>query len=513
MKNKAEIINDDTDIFNDYFENMNLDADMESFYNLMDDPKLDDEYQKRTNLNKLRTENHRRYHNIRISKLENLTYDFNYIIRDTLNLYRIIDSKRLLAHTYEKALNTKAILDKVYRNLGRLDRIVKGTLKDLIKRNDEIQEKLSVDYFNKFNLISTDKKLLMVIYNKLLLIDPIISGDSYDNLEIQIKRNKYITEILKILGMDAEKLCISEGKKLEELNEEIKNKITEYNNSINYLEDLIQEKSKYSENFIKFKNYFNTMIAYDDTNYEKANDAYEFLFDDENLKLSLKKYEELFIEEREKTKKEEKFIYEKFGIKNAKKSLEYIKNNYIDKLDEESKNVIEHISSKIESDKYDLSQVEQALGLIVKDIWENTVTSVYSYNPKEDYCFLCSNSAFIDDKYQAILITKNEINKVNNYADYQIGFICSYNDNLLYMTDNEDINTVNYNDLSNLKTPIQVEQEFINFRICNRIALNGYKTTLEAVYYIDDGSKEKYIKALDLANMYKLPLIIIKKDN
>lgn len=513
MKVKSETTYNDKDIFNEYFENMNLDLDMKSFYDFMNDSKLTDEYEKRTKLNKLRTENHRRYHNIRISKLENLTFDFNYIIRDTLNLYKTIDSKRLLFHTIEKAENTKAILNKIYRNLGRLDRIVKSTLKDLITRNDEIEQKLNLEYFNKFKLNSTDKKLLNIIYNKLLLIDPLISGDAYDNLEIQITRNKYITDILKILGMDARKICISEGERLKKLNEDIKEKIKEYKNTINYLEDLMQENSKYSEQFIKFKNYFSTMIAYDDRDFNKANDVYEFLYENENLKSSINKYEELFIEERERIRKEENFIYEKFGIKNAKKSLEYIKNNYMSKLDEESKSVIEHIFDKINLDKYDLKQIEKALGLIVKDIWRKSITNIYEYNPKEDYCFLCSNSAFIDDKYQAILITKNEINKVDNYYDYQIGFICNYDDNLLYMTDNENINTVKFNDLSNLKTPIQIEQEFTNFRICNRIALSGYKTNFEAVYYIDDKNKEKYIQALDLANSYKLPLIVIRKDN
>lgn len=510
---KAETMHDDADIFNEYFENMNLDADMESFYNLIDDPKLVDEYQKRTKLNKLRIENHRRYHNIRISKLENLTYDFNYIIRDTLNLYKTIDARRLLAHTYEKAENTKLILNKIYRNLNRLDRIVKNTLNDLIKRNDEIEKKLSVEYFNNFKLKSTDKKILMIIYNKLLLIDPIVSGDSYDNLDVQMKRNKYITDIFKILGMDVKELCISEDEKLKDLNKKINDKILEYKDKIIYLEDLIQENSRYSDNFNKFRNHFNSMIAYDDSDYDSTKNIYEFLYNDDNLKLSIKKYEELFIDERENNRKEENFVYEKFGIKNAKSSLEYIKKNYLDSLDKESKDVIEHISNKIESGKYDLVQVEKALSVIVKDIWKKSITDVYFYNPKENYCFLCSNNAFIDEKYQAILITKNEINKVNNYFDYQIGFICCYNDNLLYMTDNEDINSVSFNDLSNLKTPIQIEQEFINFRICNRIALDGRKTSFEAVYYINDGNKEKYTHAVELANTYKLPLIVIKKDN
>ena len=75
--------------------------------------------------------------------------------------------------------------------------------------------------------------------------------------------------------------------------------------------------------------------------------------------------------------------------------------------------------------------------------------------------------------------------------------------------------SVSNEDLSNLKTPLQLEEEFISFKVCNRIALDGYRTKIQAVYLIDDGNSIKYDKALELANMYKLPLIILdkKKNN
>ena len=72
--------------------------------------------------------------------------------------------------------------------------------------------------------------------------------------------------------------------------------------------------------------------------------------------------------------------------------------------------------------------------------------------------------------------------------------------------------TVDSDDMSDLKTPLQLEEEFINFKICNRIALNGYQTKITAVYIINDGDKNKYTKAIELANMYKLPLIELYKD-
>ena len=105
------------------------------------------------------------------------------------------------------------------------------------------------------------------------------------------------------------------------------------------------------------------------------------------------------------------------------------------------------------------------------------------------------------------------LNRVTDYLNYQIGFICDYNDNILYITENEDIMSVNHEDMSNLKSPKQIEQEFINFKVCNRLALNGYITKIKAVYLINDGNMSKYKKAVELANQYKLPLIVLKKDN
>lgn len=510
---KAETLYNSDDLFNEYFENMDLDSDMASLYELMGDQRLKDEYDKRSKLNKLRTENHKRYHNIKISKLQDITYDFDNIIRDTLTLYNVIDSKRLLVQTEEKAQNTKSILNKIYRNLNRLDKIVRSTLRELVSKNDERQAKFSLEYFNDFDLDENVRKNLISKYNKLLLLDPVVVGDAYSILETQIIRNKYINDILEILKVDDSGIYLLEkDDDLKEINEKINLQIGKFRSKINYLDDLIPTNSKYIENFNSFKGFFNKLIAYDDSNYNSAKDTYEILYDESKMDASIDKYEALFIEEIDKTRKEQKFVYEKFGIKNLRKSLDYISSNYMDILDKESKKVIEYIYSKLNSGKYDLKQVGQALSLIVKDIWKNTITNVYSYNPSDDYYFLCSNREFIDEKHQTILITKNEINKVDNYADYQIGFICSYNDNILYITENEDIMTVDYDDLSNLKTPVQIEQEFINFRICNRIALNGYQTKFEAVYFIDDGNAELYDNAIKLANTYNLPLIRIKKD-
>ena len=160
---------------------------------------------------------------------------------------------------------------------------------------------------------------------------------------------------------------------------------------------------------------------------------------------------------------------------------------------------------------YDAKNANKALKIIVDDIWRNTITDVSKFDITKDYCFLCTNNPFIDEKYQAILITNKEIQKVTNYEDYQIGFICGYDSNVLYVTENDDIMSVQYDDMSYLKTPKQIEDEFINFKVCNRIALNGFKTVLQAVYIIDDDDEVKLKKAIDLSESYELPLIKIRK--
>lgn len=509
-----ETLDSTNDLFDDYFENMDLDADIRKLYELIDDDELQDEFEKNAKLTKLRNQNHKRYYDINISKLQHLPYDLDDIIKEVLKLYSFIDSKQLLTCDLNTAENTKKILDSICRKLNKLDRLVSSTLIDITKKNDERQSKFSPEYFKNLDIDEPIKKDLLERYNKLVLYNSVITKDIYEDLKRQIVRTEALNDILKILHIEEEhRISISKKEKLEELNKKINVEISKYKEKLNYLDDLIMEGSKYTEEFNNFKNFCNKIIAYDDNSYENAKQTYEILSDDSRFKISISQFEELFIKEREDTKKEEIFVYEKFGIKNIKTSLNYITANYMDTLDDESKNIIEYIYEKINSNNYDLDQIGKALSLIVRDIWKKTITDVYEYRPDENYYFICSNNQFRDPKYQAILITKNEINRVNDYDDYQIGFICGYNDNIMYITENNDIMTVNHDDLSNLKTPLQLEQEFMNFRVCNRIALNGYQTRIEAVYYINDGNKELYNKALELANMYSLPLIELKKDN
>ena len=503
----------DNSSFDYSFESLDLNKEIEKLYEIMDDD-MQDKIEEKLYISKLRNDNYRRYYEIKVSKFIGLPNDFDEIVEDILNLHKCINSKNILSLDEEKSNELKQLLDNIYKRISRLDQMINTSLKEITKKNNEKQSKFSMNYFNNLNIDQKLRKTLLEKYNDLVLYSSVFTYDIYEDLKRQINRESYINDINKLLNIEEEKkINLEKQDKLKILNDKINKEILKYKDKIHYLEDLMPENSKHLKEFENFKNICNKLIAYDDTSYEQTKQTYDILTDETKFNNYIKSFEELFVQEVDDKQKEEKFIYEKVGIKNLRNSLNYITANYMDKLDEENKNIVSYIFEKLNNDNYDLDDLSQALGLVVRNIWKETMTDIYKFNPKEDYYFICSNNQFIDEKYQTILITKKSLDRVTDYEDYQIGFICNYNDNILYITENEDIMSVNSDDMSYLKTPLQLEQEFMNFKVCNRIALNGFKTKVEAVYYINDGNMDKYKKAIELANMYKLPLIELKKDN
>lgn len=505
----------ETDVFFDnYFDNMDLNKDLEKFYQFINNDDLNEEYEQNIKLSKIRNRNYKQYSLINILKYKDLPESFQEITHEILNLYNFINSGEILTADYSYSINISKILEKIFIKIEKLENTIKIYLEEITKRNDEKQLKFNIEYFNNLVLDEEIKKIIIKKYNDLVIFNSYIAKDMYDDVKMQKKREEYITEIFNLMNVKTvSKPQEKQEDKLEKLNKKIKEIMLKNSQEIQYLEDIIPEKSKYLIEFESFKNYYNSLIAYDDTNYEKTKQISEVLNDKDKFKNYIKYFEDKFVDEIINNQKEENFVYEKFGIKNLKNSLNYIAANYIDKLEESEKLIVEKIFNKLNSGNYDLNDLNHNLRFIVKKIWKTTTTDVYNYNPNEDYYFICSNNQFIDEKYQTILITKKSINRVDDYKDYQIGFICGYNDNILYITENEDIMSVDYDDMSDLKTPLQLEQEFINFTVCNRIALNGYKTKIQAVYFINDGNMKKYRKAVELANIYNLPLIEFRKDN
>ena len=505
-----EPLYDNSTLLENTFTNLELDLDFEKIYNVVDDEKLRRDLKEKKDLDNIRNENYKRYNEIDILKYEDLPDEFKNVSKEIIHLYNRINIKKMLTDNYEESINNRAILDNIYKLIIRLDHMVNLYVNELTIDNDEKQKRFDRVYFNSLNIDEKSKGNLINKYEDLILYSSRISKDLYEELHIQENREKYICEILDLIS---EKESINDSfnsnNALKKLNNLIQNQIKKYNDIIQYLVDLIPENSKYTRDFNEFRDLFNKIIAYDSTNLEVARQTYDILTDVKFIG-RINSFEQYFIDERLYLKKEEEFVYKKTGIKNIKKTLKYIDNYYKDALSLNYLNLFNYVVDKLNGGNYALNDLNYKLKCVVRNIWSKTITDVYNYNPNNNYCFICSNNQFIDEEYQAILITKNELEKTDIYEDYQIGFICKYNDNILCITENENTVDSIIDDMSDLKTPIQLEQEFIDFKVCNRIILNGYKTKIVGVYFINDGDKNKYLKALELANDYKLPLIDLK---
>jgi len=500
---------DSNDIFDNYFDTINLNEELKMFYEFLNEEELTEHLEEETLLTDKRNENYKRYNDINISCLENLYEDFENIVKEIKKIYSFISGERLLNDDMEQAIENKKILDFIYYYLARLEKMVNEELNLLEQENDIRQQKIKDYDYSKLN--NKTLQLILDRYNELVLFNSKLENSVFENYNRQVQRKKRLNELYKLINIELldTKDSVDEKKHLDkEINKEISN----INNKILYLEDIIPFKSKYKQEFEVFKKYFSELKAYDDEDYTDLSRLHYNLCEDLKIKSVLDYFEDMFIKENELIKREEKFIYEKSGIKNLNKSLDYISANYMDLLFDYEKEIINNVYSELSNSEYDITNLYKNLRQVVNSIWERTLTKVDLYKQDEDFCFICSNNQFIDEKYQTILITKKMLDRVEDYSDYQIGFVCNFNKNILYVTENDDIMSADYNDMSNVKTPKQIEQEFINFKICNTIALNGFLTKIEAVYYIKDDNPKIYEKALELSNMYNLPLIELKKD-
>ena len=503
----------ENDILNKYFANLNLDGELNDIslqYNVEDEK----EFNKKVYLNELRSDNHYRYYNVDFVKLDDLTEDINVYVRSIKDLYKLIDPKVLLTENEIQAEQHKVVIDKIYDYLSIIDEKVDNSLKELTPNNNVKQSKLSIELFKKAGVSSKTLNELIDLYSELVIVSSKLENDKYIDLKNQIKRKRNISKIYNLLNVKEPKIIdIDKCEEIDSINAKIDLAHRKYMDKIQYLGDIIPKGKEFKTRFGKLRNNILVLFSYDDRNILSARKVWSKLQNTKKIDDEIKDLEDIFIDEIERVKKEREFVFDKVGTKNIKRTLDYINVYYMDSLDEESKQVVSYITNNVNVGKYDVKYMNKALHIIIDDIWRKTLTDIDNYNLADDYYYICTNNPFIDEKYQAILITKKEIRKVNDYEDYQIGFVCGYNDNILYVTENEDIMSVRFDDMSNLKTPKQIEDEFINFKVCNRIALNGFKTKLLAVYFIDDGDNAKLEKAIELSNSYKLPLIKIKKDN
>lgn len=488
--------------FIDFIEDENVSDELRNFYKLI--------YEEPSDLNLLIKDNKERYSCINLSDIEDLPEDFYNIVKEIKKIYQFILPETLDVENLEQAKENKKIIDILINHINKLKEMIKEETEELFENNKKRQVKIK-----EINYSNIDKKTLLEIldrYNSLLYCMYSKDSNVFVEYKKQLKIKKEINKIYRLINLeiDYEK---NTNDKLEDLKEKTSLELKKLYDKILYLEDLMIEGSKHLKKFLNFKKLFSKITAYDDNNYTEVSKVYNFIKDNNILLNMFNELELILINEREYKNKEQNFIFEKVGLKNIKISLDYISANYINKLNYSSKQIINELYNDLTSDACNVYESHKKLKRIVNYIWRTNITNVFSYEQGNDFCFICTNNQFIDEKYQAILITKQMLERVENYSDYQIGFICNFNDNILYVTENEDIMCAEDNDMSNLKTPKQIEQEFLNFKIRNRIALNGYITSISAVYFINDGDYMKYRKAVELANQYKLPLLVLKKDN
>ena len=500
--------NNEEYIFDSYFEDINLNEELRDFYEFIYQDERFEEYNKETDLIKIRNDNYKRYNDINILAIDGLSDYFVDIVKELKKIYNFISPETLLTSNKEETYSNQKILDSLYKQLEQLENLVKIELNKLENKNNKRQLRIK-----ELNYSNVDKNVLHDIlsrYNNIVIYNAVLESNVFENYKRQLKRKKDLDDLYRIINLEVE--IDNEETELDRLNSKITNEVNKIYDKISYLEDLIIKDSSYKQEFLAFKEYFSNLIAYDDKNYIDVSRVYETLCVELKIKSLLDYFEDSFVNEMEKEQLEEQFIYEKYGIKNIKTSLDYISANYVEELDDEEKNIINVLYNDISKENYDVTYLYNRLRLIVHNIWKRNITSVPFYKENEDFCFICSNTPFIDEKHQTILITSKMLERVQNYSDYQIGFICKYTDNILYITENEDIMTIDHDDMSKLKTPKQLEQEFLNFKVCNRIALNGFLTKLSAVYFIDDGKAGNKKIAKALSEQYHLPLIALKKD-
>ena len=512
--NNDELDNANSLFDKDYFEDMDLNDDMEKIYSLVRDKEEYGEYEKEVNLSKLRIDNHKRYHRIKLELIEDLPNYFYLDVKNIKSIYSKINEKKILKANYEESEKNKARLLEIEKLYNELKFKIENEFQKLTKENNKDQKLWDYSILKSMNIDEDELKKVLDYYDKLLIITSRISSNVFIDYKNELERKKYIDKIKKIIEDESQKLRDSaKEKELNLLNSKIEIEVISLNNKLDYLDKLIIKDSIYKQDYKKFKTLCNNIINYDKKSLDEARETYKLLCIKKKIDIFIDRFEKLFLQEVEKEIKGKDFEKLEIDIEKIKEILKKIEDNYYNTLSKEDAKYIRNLKRDIQSKIVYVEEEKINLNNLIKRIWHNYLTNIYSYNPNEDYHFICSNNQFIEPKYETILITKELVNKVSNYGNYQIGFICNDVDNLMYMTDKDDIMEAEESEKEFLKLPNEVEESIIDFNNCNRISLDGNDIVLTAVYFIDDGDIDKLSTALGFANTYNIPLIRLKRDN
>ena len=152
--------NDDF-LFDDYFDNVNLNEELRKFYQLINEEELIEELNNESKLTDIRNENYKRYTDINLVPFENLPNDFEIIVNEIKKIYSYISPNKILISNFEESYEIKKIIDSIYNHLEKLNEELKLELNKLEKINDERQLKIKDMDFSNF-----DKKVLHDALNK-----------------------------------------------------------------------------------------------------------------------------------------------------------------------------------------------------------------------------------------------------------------------------------------------------------------------------------------------------------
>ena len=239
------ILQDSNDIFDDYFDTINLNDELRMFYAFLNDEELNESFESETKLTNLRNENYKRYNDINLLYLDSLSIEFENIAKEIKKIYGFIDSKELLKDDIETALDNKKIIDLVYYYLDKLEKMLEEELKLLEQQNNKRQKEVKeIDYSQ------LDEKILreiLIKYNNIVLFNSTLEDNVFDNYSKQIKRREYLNQLYKLINLELSNVN-EESSEKKDLNNEIEIEIRKINDRITYLEDLMIEKSKYETN-------------------------------------------------------------------------------------------------------------------------------------------------------------------------------------------------------------------------------------------------------------------------
>jgi hypothetical protein len=130
---------------NDNFDTINSNDELNRFYAFLNDEEQNQMFGEDTLLTNKRNENYKRYSDINISCLENLSTDYENIVNEIRKIYSFISGEQLLNDEMEQAIENKKIIDFIYYYLDKLEKMIYDELVLLEEENDKRQKKIK-DY-------------------------------------------------------------------------------------------------------------------------------------------------------------------------------------------------------------------------------------------------------------------------------------------------------------------------------------------------------------------------------